>query len=816
MLLFSPNLYSKGKTAILIMLFAFVIAPFSVSGKVQINVPQDDPLLQFGLKNLNVALEQNNLPESVKSLTATYSIELGEQAFTILRQQNEIRIQGGDSRGIMYGLLELAEQIRFKADLSKLSIQQRPHFKKRGLKFNIPLDARAPSYDDTGDSAQANIETVWDYSFWTAYLDGMALNRYNQLTLWNPQPFTSMTKMEGFPGLALDDVYKTEAPLTSKIGVWGEAGGVSEHVLSKLKKIKTLNIDEKIEFWRKVMSYAKDRGIDIHIITWAIYANGVQGAYGISDEIDNPNTLKFFREGVKELILTYPDLKGIGITAGERMPVDGDVKNWTREKWLWESYGLGLQDAKKVNPNRKVDFIHRFWYSGYEDIQKYWGSYPDHFSFSFKYIMARLYSSPQPSHIAEKVLPMLRENPKVKTWWNLRNDDIFVYRWGNPEYAKNFLKNIPTEVTEGIHMGSDGYVWARTSADKVIDESNELEIDKHWYRFMIWGRLAYNLELDRDFFEKQLQLRFPEAEEELLYNTWQAASEIIPAINRYQFKAGDRLFAPESSSSRETFRYVNDFQVASPMPKTGQLNARQFVKGALAGEDFRDKTTPLQLAEFMEEQARFAFAASHKLLKNADNPSTEFMSTIDDIVAFSYLGFYYSEKLRTAVALEFFEKGGHEPQQAKKARTHMAKALAFWKKYRGISEKNYHPQMLARLGMLDWSALEDEVEIEQRIVEYKLANPKQTPKSNDPENLLHISFALNYEGEKRHESLEVITPDDGEFMVEVYEADGTLINNYHSFGKGPMRWEWLQAQRKNKYYLNLKWKELNRVIKINF
>ncbi len=47
----------------------------------------------------------------------------------------------------------------------------------RGTKFNIPLDLRTPSYSDMSDSAQANIETVWDFEFWRAYLDQLARDR---------------------------------------------------------------------------------------------------------------------------------------------------------------------------------------------------------------------------------------------------------------------------------------------------------------------------------------------------------------------------------------------------------------------------------------------------------------------------------------------------------------------------------------------------------------------------------------------------------------------------------------------------------------
>ncbi|GLR69221.1 hypothetical protein [Agaribacter marinus] len=779
------------------------------------------PMVQFALNKLSMTMSSLDMPNYVINLRFVNSVEA--QAYAISSDDKALNVNASDYHGLMYGLLEVNERLSFGQSIQQISLTHTPYLKKRGLKFNLPLDARTPSYDDTGDSAQTNIATVWDMTFWEAYLDRMAEHRYNQLTLWNPQPFTSMLMLERFPGLALDDVYVSNAALTKKIGVWGEAGGVSAVVTNNMRKVKTLKIASKIQFWRDVMAYAKSRGIDIHIVTWSIYVNGINGAHGIDANIDSPKTHAFFREAVKELVLTYPDLKGIGITAGENMPVDGEVQKWTREKWLWQTYGLGLADAKEVNPNREIDFMHRFWYSGFEDIQKYWQDYPDAFSFSFKYLMARMYSSPEPSHIAQRVIPLLRKHeaqgqPKIKTWWNLRNDDIFVYRWGDPEYAAQFIKNLPLDITEGIHMGSDGYVWAKTFSDKQIDESNRWEIDKHWYKFMIWGRLAYDPDLPKSFFLKHLAYKFPELHAERLYAAWQAASKIVPAVNRYQFQPGDRKFASETSSSRETFRYVNDFQVARSMPASKQINARQYVEAVLSKTDIADKISPLALAEDMENNANEALSGALKLSEKIQIDG-ETARTLADIKAFAYLGLYYANKIRSAVALEFFEKTYSLENDAapykNEAIAAIERAIVHWANYREISEEYYHPQLLARVNRIDWKALEKEVLYEKVIVLQKVTSPMTLPSTNDVDGKLKITYNPDLQGEERHQRLRIKTPDAGQFMVEVYEHDGVLINNYHSSGNGPMRWEWLQERPKGQlYYLNLKWKDINSVIKV--
>jgi hypothetical protein len=101
----------------------------------------------------------------------------------------EFVIFSRDAGGAMYGGLELAEQISTAGIEGVTDTDRNPHMRMRGTKFNIPLDLRTPSYSDMSDSAQANIETVWDFEFWKAYLDKLARDRYNFVSLWNLHPF---------------------------------------------------------------------------------------------------------------------------------------------------------------------------------------------------------------------------------------------------------------------------------------------------------------------------------------------------------------------------------------------------------------------------------------------------------------------------------------------------------------------------------------------------------------------------------------------------------------------------------------------------
>jgi hypothetical protein len=108
-------------------------------------------------------------------------------------------------------------------------------------------------------------------------------------------------------------------------------------MLADAEVVKRMSIDDKIRFWREVMQYAHDRGIEVYLFTWNIFVWGADGKHGITHAQDNPVTIDYFRKSVRETVLTYPLLAGIGITAGERMEHRKD--EFSKESWLWKTYG---------------------------------------------------------------------------------------------------------------------------------------------------------------------------------------------------------------------------------------------------------------------------------------------------------------------------------------------------------------------------------------------------------------------------------------------------------------------------------------------
>ena len=616
------------------------------------------------------------------------------------------RVIGSDQTGTMYGVLHLAEIIRLDKVLpKKLAMYGEAAIARRGVKFNIPLDARTPSYDDSGEAAQANIANMWDFEFWRAYLDDMALARYNTLTLWNPHPFPSMVKCPDYPDVALADVCVTTLPIDHRTDrEWGDR----KHMLPEnLKVVRKMTIDEKIDFWRRVMAHAKARGIDVYIITWNVYVDGTVGKYGIDDKQNNLKTIAYMRQCVDQLIRTYPLLTGIGTTAGEHMQNRKD--EFSKEKWLWATYGLGVMDAKKADPNRKVPFIHRVWQTDVGPIVDDFASkYPDDFELSFKYAKAHMYSSTRPPFAADLVRQLAER--KMRCWWNLRNDDIFTFRWGDPDYVRDFLRNLPpAEVSAGYYVGSDGYAWGRTFNDVDPARRGRMEIDKHWYNFMLWGRLGYEPTLDRPYFEKLLadRLSATASKADTLYEGWRNASGIIPLVNRFHWCDWDFMWAVEGCMDySKGFHTVEDFISVKPMEASGIVSIPDYVS-AKAGGKKPGGVTPPQVAAELRYLVLFARRAVADIRATGPADGTELAETLADIEAMARLGEYYADKILAATDLAMFRKTGDAKLKAS-AIAHLERAADHCQAYADNASKRYRPQLLARTRTLDFQAMPGE------------------------------------------------------------------------------------------------------------
>jgi hypothetical protein len=652
--------------------------------------------------------------------TALDKIE--KEGFVLRRElpKRHIVILSKDAAGAMYGGLELAEQIRTRGIDGVVDTARNPYMPMRGTKFNIPLDLRNPSYSDMSDSAQQNIATVWDFEFWRKYLDALARDRYNYVSLWNLHPFPSMVKVPEFPDVALSDVWRSKIQFDEDYPT-RTTDLVTPAMLANKEVLKRLTIDQKMDFWRRVMAYAKDRNIEFYVVTWNIFTYGVDGKYGITDAIDNPKTVDYFRASVREMFRTYPLLRGIGLTAGENM---GDASAYysggtdgfdAKENWLLATYGQGVLDAARAEPRRQFRLIHRQHESRAQDIATTFKpviAQPNvNFVFSFKYAQAHALSSTTQTFHRD----YLESLGELNTLWTLRNDDALLYRWAAPTFVREFVKNIPHEKTQGYYIGSDMWVWGREFLAKDPKLARQLEVDKHWLHFLLWGRLGYDPTLDDERIAAIVGQRFPGIDATGFLARWQDASMIYPLVTGFHWANFDFQWYIEGCRSRpgpakttSGFHSVETFIDQPVHPGTDNVTIPAYVEAIVANK-VAAGTTPVQVADEIDRRADAVLGSIDSFAKHRAAKDAEYAATVDDLRIMATLGKYYAAKIRGATELALFRKTGLPAHQGK-AVDHLTLAARHWARYIARSTANYrNPVWTNRVGIVDWKELTAEV-----------------------------------------------------------------------------------------------------------
>jgi len=592
----------------------------------------------------------------------------GEQAYAIrstTKPDLSYWVLGGDDNGVMYGGLQIAENIQFKGMAEAFHEDDAPHLKNRGIKFNVPLDKEAPTYfyDSRGTANRLAIRHVWDITFWKTWFDEMARHRYNVLSLWNPHPFTSMLNMEDeYPGIAIQGVTGFDKD-------------------GKDTQINDWSIDKKIAFWQEVMKYGHERGFRTLVFTWNIFLSTAEGKHGIGKGPTDPQTRTYLRKCTRKFLETYPHLAGIGVTVGENMDTEETA---LKEDWAWDTYGRGTHEYARDNPKRDIVFIHRLLQSDLQTTARYFQPLIDQpnvrFSFSHKYSNAHAHAAVKPIYWARKKLEPQLEKLGVTSWLTIRNDDFFYLHWADPQFVRDYIGNFPEvgKYVDGIYIGPDGWVFSRVfnSKDPHYESSNALDVQKNWYMQKIWGRIAYNPAVADDLFMSHLASRYPEAAPNDLFAAWSKASRALRLVNEQVTGdwSLDFHWWPERWTSKDDgYLNVNDLRRTEPMDGSDLADIKDTAKGDLGG-----KKSALDNAADIEQLAN---EARQLLATFKPGSNHELALNLRDLEAMAHLSLFGAAKVRAAVLLE--------QDKPVEARDHLLTATQHWTQYADVMDALY-------------------------------------------------------------------------------------------------------------------------------
>ena len=143
--------------------------------------------------------------------------------------------------------------------------------------------------------------------------------------------------------------------------------------------------------------------------------------------------------------------------------------------------------------------------------------------------------------------------------------------------------------------------------DRTPSARPRLAVDKHWYSWLLWGRLGYDPELGNDRLASLLEREYPGVDGMVLLAALQDASMVYPLTTGFHWGALDFQWYIECSCSRDNeagtasgYHDLLSFISHPSHPGTGNATIPDFVKARVSGEE-GEGTTPLEVARRIEE-----------------------------------------------------------------------------------------------------------------------------------------------------------------------------------------------------------------------
>jgi len=678
----------------IICFISFVGTSFSQSVNVQYlkEVPQAEyaaHMLKKALLKKGIAVKESKA-DYVISLSIDHG-KLSKEAFSIINDGKRIIVTGGDERGLIYGSISISEDLGNGINLKNIKASsESPKLPFRAIKYDLPWDTYRHS-----SALDLHVETCKDLNYWEAFLDMMAENRFNALTLWNLHPYTYMIKAKNFP---------EASPFSNK------------------------ELKEWQDLFHGIFRLAKERAIETYIVPFNIFVSpAFSKAHNVA--IDNPVhdfhfgkadtseiIRRYTRESVTQLLQEYPELTGMGLTHGEYM---GGMTPKDRDEWMNETIIEGMRLA-----NRKSKLVHRIPLSANtgsggstsietEMITRKVIETEGDLEFIDGPIWADLKFNWSHAHTTPKLIKVhggkmfdalfVPEPKNYKITWTARNEDFFCLRWGVPEFVRaHIAQNTPSYVG-GYFLGSETYIPAKdyfTKTGTPVDWKYAFE--RQWLFYKIWGRLLYNPATSDDKFQAEFIRRYGKQAENLLQASSLAGKTPLRLGSLFDFTWDFTLYSEGFMALDNKVRRVEyisvDRLMNSPTADPDYVSVLDYVTTTSSGGSFAgNKITPPVLSQMLEQDCNKALDLV-KNIQTSDNISL--MYEVADIKAWANLGLHFAEKLKGAVALQNYKLKGHE-ENKKAAVSHLENALKYWDVVISITRPIYNDMPLVHYSEQD-------------------------------------------------------------------------------------------------------------------
>lgn len=481
---------------------------FTVSAKIKVEKGSVTPQTEYAASQLK-PFEQGH--------TITLRIAGGAPAegFTIEKKGKKITITGNDGPGVIYGVNRLKEYYLMNRSYEGLTtITEAPEMVLRGACVGLQKTVYLPGhrvyeYPYTPE----NFPWFYDKALWIKYLDMLAADNMNTVYLWNGHPFASLVKLDDYPF----------------------APEVDDATMQKNQEMFGFLVDE-----------ADRRGIRvIQMFYNIILSKPFADHYGLKTQDRNrpitPLISDYTRKSIAAFVQKYPKV-GFLVCLGEAMATIEDDVTWMKETII-----PGIKDGLKASgrTDEPPIILRSHDTDGPLVLKESLPLYPNIYTMS-KYTGESL-TTYEPGGPWGETHRQLAEAAPV----HIDNVHILAnlepWRWSSPAFTQKTVQAMHSvHHSKGLHLYPQASYWDWPyTADKLADGSRQLQIDRDWMWYKVWGRYAWNSNRgeDKDYWLQQLSVYYGikhDAARQIL-EAYDESGEIAPKLlRRFGITEGNR------------------------------------------------------------------------------------------------------------------------------------------------------------------------------------------------------------------------------------------------------------------------------------
>ena len=437
------------------------------------------------------------------------------EGFSIRRTDNQIDVVGNDGAGAIYAVNRLREVFLVNGTLDSVhSESQAPQMVMRGACVGLQKPEYLPGhkvyeYPYTPE----NFPWFYDRDLWIRYLDMLAACNLNTVYLWNGHPFASLVKLDDYPfAPEVDD--------------------------------KTMQLNQ--EMFTFLTTEASRRGIQvIQMFYNIIVSKPFADHYGIATQDRHrpitPEIADYTRKSIAEFVRKYPNV-GFLVCLGEAMnTIEDDIE------WMTGTIIPGVKDGLAASGRTDTPpiVLRSHDTDGPRVLSAALAYYPNIYTMS-KYTGESL-TTYEPGGPWGETHRQLSDAAPV----HIDNVHILAnlepWRWASPDFARKAIGAMQrVHHSRGIHLYPQASYWDWPyTADKLPGGKRQLQIDRDWMWYAVWGRYAWNDNRndDKAYWTKRVANFFgtDDATAALIIRALDESGEIAPKlIRRFGITEGNR------------------------------------------------------------------------------------------------------------------------------------------------------------------------------------------------------------------------------------------------------------------------------------